>query len=476
MTVLSLNWLPNGWPEGSPARSILSGAQPCGMSYGGARESLGSFMNRVCDAQGIGRWTLTYRVLGPLIADEMAGEPTRMARDVGRADYMARLSGITDVASQWVEALNRATLRNDLHMCTLLPLRGLVPSLKLQADGRRYCPDCLSTDVRNGRQSYMRLLWLLAPVTACPLHGVNLIEEPWKSERCDKDSFSGQDRAQELVPGTLTGTAASGFDVEISRIIADLLEDATVFSGLHIEKSAQSVFLEYAADNLFNGKRAHLARHLGVNKSLVHDWIRDKASISLHRLALIAYCCNCAIADILLGNKVRLSLRARPSDEPSRLLKRRRRVGRKSDAEMKEAMRRALRSGQALTGYQMADELLTSPKYLRVNFPEEYAAVVAAGQEKRKSNVVERKRRFTEEYCRAHSAVASTGEYPSRRRVKANMRMRSCKRGSWWDYHAAQREAHARYGTAVRRKLGRSRTSSTSTGEVPGIRPDLDFL
>jgi hypothetical protein len=213
-----------------------------------------------------------------------------------------------------------------------------------------------------------------------------------------------------------------------------------------------------------------------VNKSLMHEWIRGIASISLHRLALIAYCCNCAIADVLLGNKVRLSLRARPSDAPGQLLNRRRRVGRKSDAEMKDAMRRAVRNGQALSGYQMADELLTSPKYLRVNFPEEHDAVVAAGQEKRKRDVIERERRFTEEYCRAHRAVASTGEYPSRRRVKANMRTRSCKRGSWWDYHAAQREAHARYGTTVRRKRGRSATASATTERNVGISHDLDFL
>src|ERR1700761_5282415 len=129
-------------------------------------------------------------------------------------------------------------------------------------------------------------------------------------------------------------------------------------------------------------------------------------------------------------------------------------------------MRRALRSGQVLSGYQMADELLTSPKYLRVNFPEEYAAVVAAGREGRKSAVLERTHRFTEEYCRAHSMVASTGEYPSRRRVIANMRSRSCKRGSWWDYHRAQREAHARYGAAVRRTHRRSRTNASAAEGV----------
>ncbi|MGN6233842.1 MAG: TniQ family protein [Trinickia sp.] len=476
MTVLSPNWLPNGWPERASARSILSGAYPYGMSYGGARESLGSFMNRVCNAQDVGRWTMTHRVLGPLARNLMGVEPMRMARDVGRADYMATLSGISDVALEWAEVLNRATLRNDLQMCTLLPLRGLVPSLKLQATARRHCPYCLDGDVRDGRESYMRLLWLLAPVKACPLHGVNLMEEPWKSEPHNKNNSSRRRSARESLPCTSMATAASGFDVEISRIIADLLEDATVFAGLQLEKSAQSVFLEYAADSLFNGKRAHLARHLGVNKSLLHAWVKGTASISLHRLALIAYCCNCAIADVLLGNKVRLSLRARPSDEPDTLLNRRNYVGRKSDAEIKDAMQRALRSGQALAGYQMADELLTSPKYLRMNFPEEYAAVVAAGQEKRKHDLDERKRRFTEEYCRAHSVVASTGEYPSRRRVIANMRTRSCKRGSWWDYHAAQREAHARYGTAVRRKHNWTARASPVTEGNTGISPDRDFL
>jgi TniQ len=475
MTILSPNWLPNGWPEGAPARSILSGTYPYGMSNGGARESLGSFMNRVCNAQDIGRWTMAYRVLGPLIDGRVRAEPMRMARDVARADYVTRLSGITDVASQWAEALNRATLRNDLHMCTLLPLRGLIPPLKLQAGGQRYCPDCLDGDVRDGRESYMRLLWVLGPVKACPLHGVNLVEEPWKIKRHNKDSFRIRSYARESVPGALTGTAASGFDVEISRIIADLLEDAAVFSSLHLHGSAQVVFLEYAADVLFNGKQAHLARHLGVNKSLMHEWIAGTASISLHRLALIAYCCNCAIADVLLGNKVRLSLRTRPSHEPERLLNRRSSVGRKTDAEMKDAMQHALRNGRALSAYQMADELRTSTKYLRMNFPEDYGAVVAAGRKGREDEVLERTRRFTEEYCRAHSVVASTGEYPSRSRVIANMGRRSCKRGSWSDFRAALREAHARHGTAPRGKHGSKRNSSAVEGRE-AIHPDLDFL
>lgn len=188
----------------------------------------------------------------------------------------------------------------------------------------------------------------------------------------------------------------------------------------------------------------------GLPLAFGRGWIAGTASISLHRLALIAYCCNCAIADVLLGNKVRLSLRIRPSHEPQRLLIRRSTVGRKTDAEMKEAMQQALRNGRALSAYQMADDLRTSTKYLRMNFPEDYGAIVAAGRKGREREVLERTRRFTEEYCRAHRVIANTGEYPSRRRVIANMGQRSCKRGSWRDFRAAQREAHARYGTAPR--------------------------
>jgi hypothetical protein len=272
----------------------------------------------------------------------------------------------------------------------------------------------------------MRLLWLLAPVKACPLHGVKLIEEPWKSEPPSSAEGKGPrgDGARAMPPGTLRGTAASGFDVEISRIIADLLEDTLVFPRPSLERSAQSAFLEYAADTLFDGKAAHLAKHIGVNKSLMHASLKGTENINLHRLALIAYCCNCAIADILLGNKVRVSLRARPSNAPNQLLNRR----------------------------------------------------SCAGREKRRSAVLERTRQFTEEYCRAHGAIASAGGYPSRRRVIANMRGRSCKRGSWRDYHAAQREAHARHGTRVRMKRGRCPIGSSGNKGGVTIRPHSDFL
>lgn len=467
MTVLTHNWVPNGWPEGFPPRSILSGVYPYEMSNGGSREALGSFVNRACIAQGVGRWTMTSRVLSSIMSDLNESDPTRMAGDVARADYISRLSGITDVSSQWSETMNRATLRNDLHMCTLLPLRGLVPPLKLHAEGRRYCPECFRGDVRNHREPYIRLLWLLEPVKACHIHGVNLAEEPWGSESSSngEGSVARGENVRELLSGILVGSPAGGFDVDISRIIANLLEDATVFSGLAIEKSRQSVFLRYAADMLFNGKQAHLAKHLRVSKSQMHGWVKGSVNMSLRRLAFVAYCCNCEIADILLGNKVRLTIRSLPSHESARLLNRRTDINRKSDEEMRDALQHALRSGRDIATYQIADELGTSPKYLRVNFPTEHRALVLAGQERRKKATAESLDRFVEDYCRAHEAVARAGIKPTRRRVMANMPSRPRKRASWYDYRDAYHEARARFGNAVEDKQrGRVRPPLTTGG------------
>jgi plasmid stability protein len=466
MTVLSHNWVPSGWPEGSPARSILSGVYPYGMSSGGTREALGSFMNRACNAQGIGRWTMTSRVLAPMMGELIEFDPARMASDVARADYIPRLSGMTDVTSQWSEAMNRATSRNDLHMCTLLTLRGLVPPLKLQAKTRRYCPDCLDGDAQNSREPYTRLLWLLEPVKACHLHGVKLLDAPWGSEPeggAESGVPSGRN-VRELLAGTLAGSAASGFDIEISRIIADLLEDAAVLAGLALDKSGQSMFLKYAADMLFDGRQAHLARHLGVNKSQMHGWINGLANMSLRRLALVAYCCSCAIADVLLGNKVRLTIRSLPSHESTRLLNRRSGIDRKSDDEMRETLRRALQSGREIATYQIADELCTSPKYLRVNFPTEHRALVLAGRERRRSVIAESKRLFIEDYCRTHEAVARAGLKPTRRRVMANMPSRSRQRASWNDYGAAYREARARCAIAVQSKQRGTESRASTKG------------
>jgi len=476
MTTFPFQRLPGGWPADAPQRSILSGASPYGLSSGATRESLGGFYSRLCNAHDIGRWTMTHRVLGPIAQKLLQVDTLRMARDVGRANYVARLSGITEVTEQWVEVLEYATLYSFLQVCTLLPIKGLVPNLKLLANNSRFCPDCYAEDVRKGRQQYERLIWLLAPVYACPVHGVRLEEQP-SGNRGTRSKSTDTGFAPASPQRMTRGQAANGFDVDIARLIADLLDDAIVLSDIGHSESAQSEFLRHASNTLFDGKSAHFAAYLGIGKSLMHEWMHGGATMSLHRLALIAYCCGCAITDIVSGNKVVLSLKAPPSIERGGLLNRRSAAGRKTDAEMREELKRALRTGAATDGTRMAEALGTSPKYLRANFPEEYALIVTSGAERRRAETMKRTSYVVEEFCRAHDALVRAGRYPARRLVQQNMRGRTARSAGWREYQAAQREAHSRSGIPK----ARSRPTATAKNaskirKKPGISPPRDSL
>ncbi|WP_143327028.1 hypothetical protein [Paraburkholderia hospita] len=100
-----------------------------------------------------------------------------------------------------------------------------------------------------------------------------------------------------------------------ARLVAELLDDAVVFPDLGYSASAQTSFLNHATETLFKGVPAFFAAHLRVSKSQMHGWIHGEVQMSLPRLVLTAYCCNCAVADIMLGNNVMLSLHAAPSSE-----------------------------------------------------------------------------------------------------------------------------------------------------------------
>jgi hypothetical protein len=174
---------------------------------------------------------------------------------------------------------------------------------------------------------------------------------------------------------------ASDYEVESSRLIAELLDDAVVFSDAGYSASAQSAFLTHAIDALFHGRSAYFAAHLGVSKSQMHGWAKGQVRMSLPRLALTAYCCGCAIADILLGNRVMLSLRPAPHCQRRRLIKRGGRGARRSKDDLCAELDALIRSGRARNATEAAQTIELSLKYLRKNFPDQHALLVGHGHE-----------------------------------------------------------------------------------------------
>lgn len=446
--------LPGGWPEDAPPRSTLYSLPPYGCS-GEDRENLGSYISRLSSAHDMARWTLTKRIIGPAAEELFGVSADRMARDIGRADYSVNISSHTEQAHQWAHTLNALTLRNNLQLCTLLPLRQLVSGFKLLSSKRRVCPICFKNDAREGRDRYDRLLWSIDAVNACPSDWVRLVDFP-KVER--KPVFNGRTElpsaAVEAGLRSLESAApipASDYEVASSQLIAELLDDAVIFPNAGYTASAQSAFLTHAIDTLFNCKSAYLAAHLRVGKSQMHGWVKGKVQMSLPRLALLAYCCGCAIADILLGNKVMLSLRPAPKCQSPRLIARGRDGAKRSRDDLQRELNELTRARQVKNATEAAKQIGVSLKFLRKTFPTEHALLVQRGSELVKAIQNDASGTFDRAYLEEHKALCEARIYPARRRVLERMRGKVKTLGRRQDVQRAQRKAHAETGVMISR-------------------------
>jgi hypothetical protein len=407
------------------------------------------------NAHDMARWTLTNRIIGPAAEELFGVSSDRMARDIGRADYSVNVSSHTEQAYQWAHTLNALTLRSNLQLCTLLPLKHLVSGFKLLSSKRRFCPDCYKDDAREGRDRYDRLLWGIDAVNACPLHRVRLVELP-KLKR--KPVFNGRadmpSAEVEANLGLLESAAllpASDYEVESARLIAELLDDAVIFPNTGYSASAQSAFLTHAINTVFKGKSAYFAAHLHVGKSQMHGWANGQVRMSLPRLALTSFCCGCAIADILLGNRVMLSLRPAPQCQNRRLVASGGTGAQRPRDDLRVELEELIRVGQMKSATEAAKQIGVSLKFLRKTFPNEHAFLVQHGGELVKAIRSEASETFDQVYLEEHKALCDAGIYPARRRVVERMRGKVKTMGRRQNVQRALRKAHAQTGVMVAR-------------------------
>jgi hypothetical protein len=230
------------------------------------------------------RWTLTNTIIGPAAEILLQVSGARMARDIDRAGYNFNASSLTEQAYQWAHTLNHLTHRNNLQLCTLLPLKNLVSGFVLLSEKQRFCPAGYADDAVAGRGFYDRLLWSIDAVKACPLHRLQLVNRSEAKRRSVSDwggvAPSQEAEAARRVAAAAAHRPASDYEVDSSRLIAELLDDAVVLSDAGYSASAQAAFLTHAIDVLSQGTSAHFAAHLDVSKSQMHGWAHGDVRMS----------------------------------------------------------------------------------------------------------------------------------------------------------------------------------------------------
>jgi TniQ len=425
---------PGGWPVDAPPRSPVFGMAPQGYS-GDTIEELGSYFRRLAAEHGLLPWTLAYCAVAPLIC----GRDFKGNRDVADDCYSPAVNGVTELAARWSYALNKLTLRHDLQLRTLLPLRHILSHYRLISAAERFCPACYSDDELAGRQKYNRLLWSIDCVTACPVHGLVLKPVPRAKRGCGKPFWlPGLSRVDGASLAYNVADKAQPHEIRIARLIVELLDDSHQRPDSFRDASAIPTFLRHATDSLFNGHAANFAAHLGISKSELHGWMTGNVCPSLHRIVLVASCCDCTVTDVLLGNKVMLKKRERPFGEPISLSPRRLAPARPVDvltAELEEI----IQFGTASCLRDAANTLGVTPKYLRKKAPKQAALIVKRGEQLRQSVVQATDAAKFGEYLNSFRALRAQGVSTARRNVIRDVRERT---GMTFGYAEAMRFQH----------------------------------
>jgi transcriptional regulator with XRE-family HTH domain len=208
-------------------------------------------------------------------------------------------------------------------------------------------------------------------------------------------------------------------------LVAELLDDVHHHPDVFVESRSTAPFLEYAVAKLFDGKSAHLAKHIGVSKSEIHGWMRGKFRPSLPRLVLIAYCCGCGISDVLLANKVKL--RKVPRSSTAKCLSKKTRAGsfRQREELLADLEKIVVELGTEPTLRAAARLLDVSDRYLRQIAPDIAAMLVTKGKEARHAACVKRAEQRFECFRRSYEELTVDGAPPPLYKVRKHVYLRN---------------------------------------------------
>lgn len=299
-----------GGPE-LPPRSVLAPVEPLGMGTG-FRECLSSYLQRLADAHCTTPQILIRELICP-------GARYLMSIEADTCWQSSSFNTIGRIPGMWARLLSASTGIKGLERLTLMPLCGEIPFRNLASRNLRWCPLCLYEDL-DGNTPYGRLLWNLEAVTACPKHGVCLIDQcgcspadavraqhrkylPHLCRRCGRSL--GHRGLAHMVPATPGEVHRSLLIHELLE--CDLFEDGSRKSGL----IGVSMFLQKEIQRV--GNAASLARMIGVSKGSLHGWVNGHHHPPLPWIVRIAERRLVSIREVISGGLLGESAKQSPN-------------------------------------------------------------------------------------------------------------------------------------------------------------------
>lgn len=285
-------------PAAIPPRSRLHSIPPIGVGTP-LVESLTGYVVRLAASHAV-------RV-SDLIEHELSSSVPycRAPAGISRA-----INGVGATARNWVSAVERVTLRDDLRFLTLLPLAAVLNDANLMRSEKAWCPRCYESRAAQGQDVYEQLIWCVRCVEICPLHKIPLetscptchhelrplcaVSRPGICSRCRQWLGTAPESPKEV----------SGMDCQVwvaeefGRLLAIAPEAEPVG-----KENIRKVLLDYV-DAFSEGNRIAIAEIAGCAATSFCNWCKGATIARIDLLLRMCYELRIPLTDVVTGSGI----------------------------------------------------------------------------------------------------------------------------------------------------------------------------
>jgi len=188
------------------------------------------------------------------------------------------INGVGKSAQNWVSAIERFTLRDNLRLLTLLPFASVLDTASLMRRTRAWCPRCYQSSAAQGQEVYEQLVWCLQCVEICPLHKVSLqtscpvchrelrpvcaVSRPGFCSRCREWLGTPRCSQEEVLP--------TDYQIWVAQELGKLLVIA--LDAKRVRRENIRKVLAYYVDSFSDGNRITVAEIARCRRSSFHNW------------------------------------------------------------------------------------------------------------------------------------------------------------------------------------------------------------
>lgn len=397
-------------------------------------ECLTSYFSRLAQAHLVHPRRLVVEELFPIF--ERAYLPSGHGNNNLTAFWKdsATLNSTNLSTRDWVQALEKLTLRSDLRYLTMLTWSDVLSPRYLLRRNKAWCSFCYREWYESGIQIYEPLVWMLEVVTVCTYHNCYLNDQ-CVNQKCKRHLSVLAPRTRpgycdycgcwlgellELKGGGVPTEEERKWQKWVVETVGELLAAAPSMS-----KSPRcEIFVEAVTEQLMNnfgGNVSALARRLHVSRRTIRDWVKGVQIPQLD--SLLRFCHLAQVSPLCLFDKgVAIVDCAKTGITASPELKQKsKKYYRAFHVELiRSALEAELltKNDQPRPMSVVAKCLNYDQSFLCKHFPDLCRAISARFRAFRKKVREERKQRILDEVRQTTYGIYKQGLYPSQERVR----------------------------------------------------------